>query len=214
MCVFACRVTSDLCGLRPVAVIRVGAGRRRVVTIWINMSAMHSCSPSSSLLLWLPLVPPFLSQLALPTSASKPVPHLNSLFIVTHFPFFLSFLSFIKSCSRCVDHFPCFFTSSPPPFTHHSSLLALFPRFLPHDHSPFGKFIFLILNQRLHHHVALFFSRFFLNWDSQSPFSLLAPTRFLSKAGVYSCAFPICHCCPLTKRHILFSSSVFVLSLP
>lgn len=182
MCVFACRVTSDLCGLRPVAVIHVGAGWRRggrVVTIWINMSAMHSCSPSSSLLLWLPLVPPFLSQLVLPTPASKPAPHLNSLFIVTHSPpsHFLSFLSFIKSCSRCVDHFPCFFTSSPP-FTHHSSLLAPFPRFLPHDHSPFGKFIYLILNQRLHHHVALFLTLFFLTETASLLFPFSPPLAF------------------------------------
>lgn len=66
----------------------------------------------------------------------------------------------------------------PPLFTHHSSLLAPFPRFLPHDHSPFGKFIFLILNQRLHHHVALFLTLFFLTETASLLFPFSPPLTF------------------------------------
>lgn len=188
-----------------------GGGWRGVVTIWINMSAVYSCSLSFSPLLWLP------STFPLSTGSSLSRIQTTPAFEFSLYPYALSVFPFF--ICPFIYHIPLLACTSfslllyliflpPPPFTYHSSLLAPpSPPLMTTPHLANLFFSFWITVVIISHHLVLL-SLSLTHWDSQSPVSLLASTRFLSKAGVYSCAFPIRHCCPLTKRHILFSSSV------
>lgn len=189
-------VTSDLCGLGPVAEIHAVAGGKSG-GVWGGghfvdryVSSAHLFSISSSL--------------PRPTfSLFSWILH-SSLYSLCISPF-----NICKSCSPSVNQ-PC--TPPPsllpflsfPPFTYLSSVPAYFPTFLSHGHLPSRKSIFPNLNHCLHHFSPAAISLLSFLWDSQS-LSLFP----LSKAGVYFCSFLICHCCAPTKRHILLFSLSF-----
>lgn len=184
-------VTSDLCGLGPVAEIHAVAGGKSG-----GWSLCGSICQQCTLVL----------RLFILTSS-----HLFSLCWILHSslyslcisPFHI-FKILLSMCKSAPHPTPIPTPLSFPPFTYLSSVPAYFPTFLSHGHLPSRKSIFPTLNHCLHHFSPSAISLLSFLWDSQSP--SLFP---LSKAGVYFCSFLICQRCAPTKRHILLFSLSF-----
>lgn len=203
----------DLCGLRPVAVIHAGGWRKEwegghYMDQYVSSAQLFSVSLPPSVIAASSHL--FSLRRHLSISTSHLFPHLNPLFPTSRFLFLLSLSPFIFQILLSVcKSLPSLL---PPSFTYLSSVPASFPTFLSHGHLPFRKSIFLTLNHCLHHLSPSSISLSLSLRDSRSPSFLLAPPHplspSLSKAGVYFCALPICHCCPPTYSTFLSLSSV------
>lgn len=132
-------------------------GRGEVSSMWINMSAVHSCSPSLS---------PSLSHLFFSQLTSFLIflvfyihlcPELNSFFFTYPSFYALSLPLYFKSCFQSVNQS----TPQRPPF----------PTFLSHGQLPFYKSIFLTLYQCLHHFSPSPISFFLMKQSSLFPLS-------------------------------------------
>lgn len=205
------RVTSDLCGLRPVAVIHAGAGgkSRRVVTIWINMSAVHSCSLSLSLSLsFLPSLLPH-PTFSLSVAIFPFLSPTYSLVWILSFSFYFFFLSTLPPSPFIFQLLPFICKSLPsllslfPPFTYLSSVPTSLPTFLSHGHLPFCKSIFLALNHCLHHLSPSSIS-FSLSSEPVSVFPPRSLSLFQRQDSISVHYQSII--APPTKRHILLFS--------